>query len=148
MPAEALEDLYETALLEQGFEIYGISGYRSYDRQYEIYATNLINKGTRHTNLYSASPGNSEHQTGLATDINTANSSDHFENTKEYEWLQNNAYKYGFIIRYPLGKEDITEYIYEPWHLRYVGIDLATKLYNDGNWITLEEYFGIDSKYR
>ena len=68
-------------------------------------------------------------------------------NTSEGQWLNNNCYKYGFIIRYPRGKEGITGYIYEPWHIRYVGVDVATQLYNGGNWITLEEYLGIDSKY-
>lgn len=67
--AEALEELYQTALSEEGLSIYGVSGYRSYDRQYDIYGKNLILKGTRHTNLYSAAPGNSEHQTGLAIDV-------------------------------------------------------------------------------
>ena len=69
------------------------------------------------------------------------------DNTSEGQWLNNNCYKYGFIIRYPKGKESITGYIYEPWHIRYVGVDVATQLYNGGNWITLEEYLGIDSKY-
>ena len=69
------------------------------------------------------------------------------ENDKEAIWLKNNCWKYGFILRYPKGKDDITGYIYEPWHLRYVGKELAKKVYNNGNWLTLEEYFGITSKY-
>jgi D-alanyl-D-alanine carboxypeptidase len=64
------------------------------------------------------------------------------------DWLSANASKYGFILRYPEGKSDITGYIFEPWHFRYVGKDLAEKLYQNGEWITLEEYFGVDSVYR
>ena len=67
------------------------------------------------------------------------------KNSRLFRWYLN--YKYGFIIRYPKGKESITGYIYEPWHIRYVGTDISSKLYNNGNWITLEEYLGIDSKY-
>ena len=69
-----------------------------------------------------------------------------FENTAAGKWLANNCYKYGFILRYPKGKESITGYIYEPWHFRFIG-DEAKNLYNNGNWITLEEYLGIDSVY-
>ena len=94
---------------------------------------------------YSARPGHSEHQSGLAIDINMADSA--FDSSPEAKWLNDNAYKYGFILRYPKGKDNITGYMYESWHFRYVGTELANKLYNDGNWITLEEYFGIDSKY-
>ena len=100
---------------------------------------------------YSARPGHSEHQTGLAADIKGPNNNLYLDqrwiNTSEGQWLNNNCYKYGFIIRYPSGKESITGYIYEPWHIRYVGTEVATQLYNGGNWITLEEYLGIDSKY-
>ena len=74
-------------------------------------------------------------------------SNEKFEDTEQYKWLNENAYKYGFIIRYPKNKNNETGYKYESWHLRYVGKDLAKKLYNDGDWVTLEEYFGITSKY-
>lgn len=122
-----------------------ISGYRSYIRQSSIY-NNYVNKdGKVKADTYSARPGHSEHQTGLAADINSLSTS--FINTKEGKWLNDNCYKYGFIIRYPKGKESITGYMYEPWHIRYVGVELATKLYNSGNWISLEEHFGITSKY-
>ena len=70
-----------------------------------------------------------------------------FDNTAQAKWLSENAYKYGFILRFPKGKENETGYIYESWHFRYVGVELATKLYNNGNWITLEEYLGITSEY-
>ncbi len=72
---------------------------------------------------------------------------DSFEYTAEGKWLNDNAYKYGFILRYPKGKTSETGYIFESWHYRYVGVDLATKLYNGGNWISLEDYFGITSQY-
>ena len=128
-----------------GLNIYASSGYRSYSNQKYIYNNYVKLDGKKNADTYSARAGHSEHQTGLAIDLNTINSS--FEKTDESNWLKNNCYKYGFIIRYPKGKEKITGYIYEPWHIRYVGKDLAKKLYNKGNWITIEEYFGIDSKY-
>ena len=93
---------------------------------------------------YSARAGSSEHQTGLAVDINTASSRANFQNTKEYKWLINNSYKYGFIERYPKGKTNITGYKYEPWHYRYVGIEAASIIHEKG--ITFEEYKVI-SKY-
>lgn len=128
-----------------GFDLKVISGFRSYSSQKSTY-NGWVNKyGQAKADTLSARPGHSEHQTGLAADINSLNQS--WGNTDEGKWLNNNCYKYGFIIRYPYGKDNITGYIYEPWHIRYVGKDLAEKLYNDGNWITLEEYFGIDSKY-
>ena len=145
--AKALEELYETALAESGLKIYGVSGYRSYERQYEIYGTNLINKGTRHTNLYSAAPGNSEHQTGLAIDVSCEsigfNLDNRFASTPEGIWLKENCWRFGFILRYPKDKEEITGYAYEPWHIRYVGVPLAYYLYN--NNMTLEEYYGSPS---
>ena len=89
-----------------------------------------------------ALPGCSEHQTGYAFDA--ANYVDGIYNEvlgeEEIAWLNYNAYKYGFILRYPKGKEEITGFIYEPWHYRYVGKDISNILYNNGNWITLEEY--------
>ncbi len=121
------------------------SGFRSYNTQVSLYNNYVKRDGKTAADTYSARAGHSEHQTGLAADINSLEQS--FINTKEGKWLNENCYKYGFIIRYPKGKEDITGYIYEPWHIRYVGIDIASKLYNNGNWITLEEYLGIDSKY-
>lgn len=132
--------------LSIGLNIYASSGYRSYSDQNYIYNNYVSYDGKENADTYSARAGFSEHQTGLAIDVNTIDSS--FDGTDESNWLSDNCYKYGFIIRYPKGKDDITGYMYEPWHIRYVGKDFATKLYNDGNWITLEEYFGIDSKYK
>ncbi len=128
-----------------GLNIYASSGYRSYSDQNYIYNNYVKIDGKENADTYSARAGYSEHQTGLAIDVNSIDMS--FDNTSESNWLKDNCYKYGFIIRYPKNKEEITGYMYEPWHIRYIGKDMASKLYNDGNWITLEEYFGIDSRY-
>lgn len=129
----------------QGISLSIISGYRSYAKQNTLYNNYVARDGKAAADTYSARPGHSEHQTGLAADINSL--SQDWIYTAEGKWLNNNCYKYGFIIRYPQGKESITGYMYEPWHIRYVGVDLATKLYNNGNWLSLEEYFGITSTY-
>ena len=129
-----------------GLTLINSSGYRSYNDQKYIYNNYVKRDGQTNADTYSARPGHSEHQTGLAFDLNSIDMS--FDNTPESNWVKHNCFKYGLIIRYPKGKEHITGYMYEPWHLRYVGTELATKLYNNGDWITLEEYFGIDSKYR
>lgn len=139
--ANALEAMFKDAR-NMGLNLIGVSGYRSYDRQNKIYEQNLAVKGEQQTNLYSAKPGQSEHQTGLAIDISTpsifSSLTTDFENTPEGMWLRDNASRYGFILRYPAGKEDITGYAYEPWHFRYVGIPLANYIKAKG--ITLEEY--------
>lgn len=129
----------------ENLNIYLSSGFRSYSTQDRIYNNYVARDGKEAADTYSARPGYSEHQSGLAFDVNQIN--DTFNDSAEAKWLANNCYKYGFILRYPKGKEDITGYKYESWHFRYVGVDLATKLYNNGNWITLEEYFGITSSY-
>lgn len=128
-----------------GLNIWIQSGYRSYNAQKGLYDKYVNRDGKVAADTYSARPGHSEHQTGYAFDLNSI--TDAFAGTDEGKWVNENAYKYGFIIRYPKGKEDITGYKYESWHLRYVGIDLASKLYNNGDWITMEEYFGITSEY-
>ena len=129
----------------ENLNIYLSSGFRSYSTQDRVYNNYVARDGKQMADTYSARPGHSEHQTGLAFDVNQIN--DTFNDSAEAKWLANNCYKYGFILRYPQGKEDITGYKYESWHFRYVGVDLATKLYNNGDWITLEEYFGITSSY-
>lgn len=129
-----------------GLNIYASSGYRSYSDQKYIYNNYVKMDGQEKADTYSARAGYSEHQTGLAIDVNTIDMT--FDNTEESIWLKENCYRYGFIIRYPKNKDSITGYMYEPWHIRYVGKELAKKLYNDGQWITLEEYYGIDSKYK
>lgn len=129
-----------------GLNIYIASGYRSYSYQDRLYNNYTAVSGIEGADTYSARPGHSEHQTGLCFDLNSVN--DSFANTDEGRWINENAHNYGFIIRYPKGKESITGYQYESWHLRYVGETLAKELYKDGSWITLEEYYGISSSYQ
>ena len=142
---EALARLFDAAYDEAGLTLYGVSAYRSYARQYTIYATNLATRGLAHTNRYSAAPGRSEHQTGLAIDISCASENftleTTFADTPEGIWVAKNAHRFGFILRYPKDKEDITGYNYEPWHIRYVGTELAGQLYETG--LTLDEYYGV-----
>lgn len=134
------------AAKKDGLNIYISSGFRSYSTQNRIYNNYVNNYGRTSADTFSARPGHSEHQSGLAVDVNII--SDAFIGTPEAIWLNNNCYKYGFILRYPQGKSNETGYKYEPWHFRYVGVDLATKLYNGGDWITMEDYFGITSQYQ
>lgn len=140
--ARALEEMFRDAVAA-GLDLIGVSGFRSYERQRSIYEQNLAVKGEAHTALYSARPGQSEHQTGLAIDISTpsigSGLTTDFESTPEGQWLRENAPNYGFILRYPAGSEDITGYAYEPWHFRYVGRELAQYLRK--NNLTLEEYY-------
>lgn len=140
--AKALKNLFQAAS-KQGLDLIAVSGYRSYDRQRDIYFTNIIEKGFEHTNQYSAKPGHSEHQTGLAMDVSTPSINNELEqefaDTPEGKWIAQNAHHFGFILRYPKDKSHITGYSYEPWHLRYVGNPLATYLYNHN--LTLEEYY-------
>lgn len=139
-------DLMKVAAAKEGLNIYISSGFRSYSRQKTIYNNYVNRDGQKNADTYSARAGHSEHQSGLAFDVNSINTS--FANTKEGKWLNENCYKYGFILRYPKGKTNETGYMYEPWHFRYVGVELASKLYNSGNWITMEDYFGITSQYK
>lgn len=141
---EAFERMKKAAASE-GLNIYISSGFRSYNLQSSIYNGYVSRNGKKEADTYSARAGHSEHQTGLAFDVNDISQA--FANTKEGIWLDKNAYKYGFILRYPKDKNNVTGYIYEPWHFRYVGIDLAKTLYNNGEWNTIEEYYGITSEY-
>lgn len=128
---------------KQGLNIWICSGFRSYSYQYNLYNRYVARDGKAEADRYSARPGHSEHQTGLAMDVNSVDQS--FAYTAEGKWLAAHAHEYGFIIRYPKGKEGVTGYMYEPWHIRYLGVSLATKVYNSG--LTLEEYVGVDSHY-
>lgn len=141
MNSEAYEHLKQmiNEAKKDNIKLYNISSYRSYYTQSTLYNNYVNSDGKEAADRYSARAGYSEHQTGLATDLNTASSSAHFENTKEYNWLINNSYKYGFILRYPKDKEYITGYKYEPWHYRYVGIDAANYIHKHD--ITFEEYY-------
>ncbi len=133
----------QAAASADGLSIYSVSDFRSYEAQDTLYNNYVARDGKEAADTYSARPGHSEHQTGLAIDCNYAG--DAFHDTPEAKWLENNAWKYGFIIRFPKGKEDKTGYKYESWHIRYVGKDMAKKIYDSG--LCLEEYFGIESKY-
>ena len=129
-----------------GFKIQ--SGYRSYATQTRLYNNYVKNKGAAAADIYSARPGHSEHQTGLAADINVVGTSTLYEsikNTTEGKWLAANSWKYGFILRYPEGKSDITGYVFEPWHFRYIGREAAKAVFDSG--LCLEEFLGIDSVY-
>ena len=128
----------------QGLSIYAVSGYRSYEYQKGLYARYAARDGYAAADRYSARAGHSEHQTGLAIDCNSVQQS--FAKTSEGIWLAKHCHEYGFILRYPQGKEDVTGYMYEPWHIRYVGKDNAAKIAETG--LTLEEYFGITSQYQ
>ena len=123
---------------KEGLTLYVNSAYRSYNSQKEVYQEYVVSHG-KDASKYAAMPGYSEHQTGLALDIfKPGTTTKTFENTKEAAWLAKNAHKYGFILRYPKGKENITGYAYESWHYRYVGIDIAKKIFEEN--ITFEEY--------
>ena len=140
--ADALKEMFDDAA-KQGLKLFGVSAYRSFASQQSLYNEKLKSRGKSYVDSYVAFPGESEHQTGLAIDIRgtvsayNANIKD-FGETKEGIWVRNNAQNFGFIIRYPKGKESITGYSYEPWHVRYVGQDAAEKI-KDSN-IVLEEY--------
>ncbi len=139
--AEALEALFKQAEREH-LILLSASGYRSYDRQAQIFSLNYQERGAA-ANRSSARPGESEHQTGLATDVTCAavgnQLTESFGETREGRWLSQRAPEFGFIIRFPRGKEEITGYQYEPWHLRYVGRTAAQEIAEKG-W-TLEEYW-------
>lgn len=141
--AEAAFDKMKQAAADEGLNIYISSGYRSYDYQSGLYDRYVKKSGREEADRYSARPGHSEHQTGLAFDLNTIDWD--FEDTPEFDWVSAHCAEYGFIIRYPKGKEDITGYMYEPWHIRYLGKDTAQSVSDSG--LTLEEYLGITSVY-
>jgi zinc D-Ala-D-Ala carboxypeptidase len=140
--AEALEKMFAAAN-NNGIELAAVSGYRSYGRQDVLFAAEVKRVGEEKAQEAVAVPGYSEHQTGLTMDIsskaNQFNLDERFGTTKEGVWLAHNAHKYGFILRYPKGKEGITGYMYEPWHFRYVGVQAAEEIYKN-KW-TLEEFF-------
>ena len=126
---------------KEGYHIRNNSAYRSYNTQSGLYNNYKNSNGLTWADKWSARPGHSEHQTGLALDVGVKNeySLGKFESSPEFTWMKNNAHLYGFILRYPKGKEYITGYGYEPWHYRYVGVDVATYIYE--NNITYEEYY-------
>jgi len=142
--AEALEALFAAAA-EDGIELVAVSGYRSFETQARIFEYNVRSNGGDEelANRWSARPGQSEHQTGLAMDVSAESVScaleTDFAEAPEGQWLAANTHRFGFVIRYPQGKENITGYGYEPWHIRYVGETVAQQVTEAG--LTLEEYF-------
>lgn len=138
MIAKPLEDMVNAAKKE-GIILLGNSAYRSYRSQTKTYNNRVKAEGQESADAYVAKPGFSEHQTGLCIDI--TNRDKYFvKGTKEADWLAENCYKFGFIIRYPYGKKNVTGIEYEPWHVRYVGKQAAKDIYEKG--ITLDEYLG------
>ncbi|MDO4482614.1 MAG: M15 family metallopeptidase [Bacillota bacterium] len=141
----ALSELYNAAEKE-GFKLYGASGFRSYNTQMVLFNKSVASKGSiEEAGKLNALPGQSEHQLGLAMDFTLEELGyrlkESFGETEEGIWLRENCHKFGFIIRYPKGKEDITGYSYEPWHCRYVGKKAAEYIYE--NSLTLEEFYGL-----
>lgn len=139
--ARALEEMFAAAK-EEKINLLAISGYRSYSKQDRIYEKKTKKVGEEKANEYVAKPGTSEHQLGLAMDLGEKNVhtslTESFANTKAGIWLVDNAHRFGFIVRYQKNWEEITGYLYEPWHVRYVGIDHASAMYKEN--IPMEEY--------
>lgn len=141
-PAVALQSLLADSA-KSGASMRAISGYRSQATQTSLYNSYVAKDGVAGADRYSARPRYSEHQTGLSADLGNGvcDLEICFGTTNAGKWLQENAYKYGFVIRYPNGKESITGYQYEPWHIRFVGTDLANEIQKSG--LTLEQFFGL-----
>ncbi|MBE6127739.1 MAG: D-alanyl-D-alanine carboxypeptidase family protein [Erysipelotrichaceae bacterium] len=143
----ALEEMFAAARNE-GIHLVLGSAYRSETRQRELYDKYCQQYGRQEADTFSSRPGHSEHQTGLAADISDHDAatylSEEFENTPEGQWLLQHAHEYGFILRYPKDKEEITGYVYEPWHYRFVGKEAAKALFNEGSRLTMEEYYDIE----
>jgi D-alanyl-D-alanine carboxypeptidase len=142
--ARALESLFAAAE-KDGIYLAGVSGYRSFETQNALFTYYVNTDGEELARRYSAEPGQSEHQTGLAMDVSGSTGAcaadDCFAGTPEANWLAAHAHEHGFIIRYPAGKEAITGYMYEPWHVRYLGKQLSADIYARG--VTYEEYLGF-----
>ena len=143
---EAMDAFYDmqAAAAADGISLWILSSFRSYEDQDVIYNRYVAQDGRDAADTYSSRPGHSDHQTGYTFDLNSLEQD--FQYDPAGQWLDKNCYKYGFIIRYPKGKESSTGYMYEPWHVRYIGVDLATKVTQSG--LSLEEYFGITSQYQ
>lgn len=133
----------KNAAANDGIALWIVSGYRSYYDQKIVYAGWVNRDGQEVADTYSSRPGHSDHQTGYTFDLNSLEQS--FADTAEGKWLAAHCAEYGFIIRYPNGKEMYTGYIYEPWHVRYIGVEKAKKITESG--LSLEEYYGITSDY-
>ena len=139
---EAFEKLSE-ASIRNNTPVYGQSAYRDYERQKYLYNEAVNRYGKTVADSDTARPGHSEHQTGLSIDVSSDKNGNmlSFEYTKSFTWMKDNAYKYGFILRYPKGKENVHGYIYESWHYRYVGVKIATDMYQNFPNLTFDEYY-------
>jgi D-alanyl-D-alanine carboxypeptidase len=144
--ADAVVRMFDAAREEAGLELASNSAYRSYDTQVGVYNGDVSDFGQEHADANTARPGNSEHQTGLAVDIGAASGDCSldvcFAATDEGQWLAENAWRFGFLLRYPADKVAVTGFAFEPWHYRYVGEDLTAELHATGV-TTLEEFFGL-----
>ena len=143
--ADAAVELFAAITAETGLELQISSSYRSYSTQVSVYDGWVNSLGQEGADLTSARPGYSEHQTGLAMDVSAPDTGcglDCFGQTPQAAWVAENAWRFGFIVRYPDGYTDITGYEWEPWHLRFVGYDLAAAIHESGQ-PTLEQYFGL-----
>jgi D-alanyl-D-alanine carboxypeptidase len=140
---QAFYAMAAAAWTNYGVSLWQNSGYRSYEEQEAKYNEYAAERGLEEADKVSARPGHSEHQTGLCYDINSTEFS--FADTFEAQWLDEHCAEYGFIVRFPKGKEMITGYEYEPWHLRYVGVELAQTIHSQG--LCLEEYLNVTSNY-
>jgi zinc D-Ala-D-Ala carboxypeptidase len=142
--AAAIEKMFNASQLA-GINLRLASGYRSYSEQQTVYENYAKYYGVKQADTFSARPGHSEHQTGLAADIEPASRNceldNCFANTAEGRWLDSNCYKYGFIVRYQKNNQPLTGYVYEPWHIRYVGTDLSAVIQSSGQ--TLEQFFSL-----
>lgn len=142
--AEALEKMFAEAN-EEGVQLAAVSGFRSYERQVQLYNAEIEASGIEYAQQSVAEPGKSEHQTGLTMDVSSAENNyqlnEDFGSTTAGQWLAQNSAEYGFIIRYPKGDEKTTGYMYEPWHIRYVGKAYATDMKKRG--LTFEEYIQL-----
>lgn len=144
--AEALERMFAAAAEEGAGGMMVQNAYRSYNTQVAVYAGHVQRLGQAQADIASAKPGHSEHQTGLSADITPDNGQcsvdECFAQTSQGIWLAENAWRFGYHLRYPEGKTPITGYAFEPWHYRYIGVDLATELHQHGV-TTLEEFFDL-----
>lgn len=144
--ATALVAMFQAGKAEAGLEFSVQSAYRSYDSQTRVYNQDVAEHGQAYADTDTARPGHSEHQTGLAVDISAVPARCSldacFAKTPQGEWLAANAWRFGFLLRYPADKVAITGFTFEPWHFRYVGDALAAELHRTGV-TTLEEFFAV-----
>ena len=144
--SDAVISMFTVATAEAGVTLASNSAYRSFDSQTRVYNDDVAANGQAFADTSTARPGTSEHQTGLTIDVGASSGncslSKCFGDTAEGQWLASNAWRFGFLLRYPADKTDITGYDFEPWHYRYIGLELSAEMHNTGV-TTLEEFFGL-----